>query len=76
MTTTLDQLKTYEARLVAALGDPTKAVFYDDFKRENRPVSELRSALATVREEIASHPDNTSVKPRSRFVHARMSSAF
>lgn len=74
--TTLDQLKAYEARLLKALGDPTKAVFYDDFKRENRPVSELQSALATVRAEIARHPDNASAKPRDRFVKVRMRSGY
>ncbi len=50
---TLEQLKAYEAKLIRALGDPTKAVFYDDFKRENRPISEVQAALAAVRAEIA-----------------------
>jgi len=51
-TVTLDQLKAFEARLLTALSDPTKAIFYDDFKRENRPVSELDAALTRVRAEI------------------------
>lgn len=52
-TVTLDQLKAFEARLLTALSDPTRAVFYDDFKRENRPVAELDQALTRVRAEIA-----------------------
>lgn len=74
--TTLEQLQAYEARLIRALGDPTKAVFYDDFKRENRPVSEIQSALATVRAEIARHPDNPDAKRRDRFVKVRMRSGY
>ena len=53
MTTTLDQLQASEARLVRALGDPTKTVFYDEFKRENRPISEIQDALQAIRREIA-----------------------
>jgi hypothetical protein len=49
----LEQLQASEARLVKALGDPTKAVFYDDFKRENRPISEIQGALAAIRAEIS-----------------------
>lgn len=49
---TLEQLQAYEARLLSAMADPTKAIFYDDFKRENRPVSELDAALTRVRAEI------------------------
>ena len=53
MTTTLDQLQASEARLVRALVDPTKTVFYDEFKRENRPISEIQDALQAIRREIA-----------------------
>lgn len=77
--TTLDQLRAYEARLIRALGDPTKAVFYDDFKRENRPVSEIQSALASVRAEIARHPDNparATAEPRVTRIQARHRSAW
>lgn len=49
----LTRLRASEARLVAAMGDPTRAVFYDDFKRENRPISEIKDALSFVRSEIA-----------------------
>ncbi|NBB65077.1 hypothetical protein GVN18_38115 [Pseudomonas sp. ODNR1LW] len=49
---TLEQLKQAESRLVRALSDPTKAVFYDDFKQENRPISEIQDALAAIRAEI------------------------
>lgn len=51
--TTLEQLKASESRLVRALGDPTKTVFYDDFKRENRPISEIQDALNAIRAEIS-----------------------
>lgn len=50
---TLEQLRAAESRLVRALGDPTKSVFYDDFKRENRPISEIQDALSAIRAEIA-----------------------
>lgn len=50
---TLEQLRAAESRLVRALGDPTKVVFYDDFKRENRPISEIQDALTAIRAEIA-----------------------
>lgn len=49
---TLDQLKAQEARLIRALGDPTKTVFYDEFKRENRPIGEIEDALQAIRREI------------------------
>lgn len=49
---TLEQLQAAETRLVTAMGDPTRAVFYDDFKRENRPISEIQDALAAIRSEI------------------------
>lgn len=49
---TLEQLQAFEAKLIRAIADPTRTVFYDEFKRENRPVAELQSALATVRTEI------------------------
>ncbi|HCQ52694.1 MAG TPA: hypothetical protein DIV82_00340 [Brevundimonas diminuta] len=52
MTMTLEQLRAMETRLVTALGDTTRAVFYDDFKRENRPISEVTAALDRVRAEI------------------------
>lgn len=48
----LASLRASETRLVAAMGDPTRAVFYDDFKKENRPISEIAAALAFVRSEI------------------------
>lgn len=51
-TLTLEQLQAAETRLVTAMGDPTRAVFYDDFKRENRPISEIQDALAAIRSEI------------------------
>lgn len=50
---TLEQLQASEAKLIRALGDPTKTVFYDEFKRENRPISEIQDALQAVRREIA-----------------------
>lgn len=59
MATTLVQLQAFEVKLLAAIGDPTIEVWYDDFRKRSRPVSELQSALAQVRAEIAAHPDNT-----------------
>lgn len=69
-TVTLDQLKAFEARLLTALADPTKAIFYDDFKRENRPVSELETALTRVRSEIAklTPADPCAVLPARRYL--------
>lgn len=49
---TLEQLQAAETRLVTAMADPARAVFYDDFKRENRPISEIQDALAAIRSEI------------------------
>lgn len=49
---TLEQLEAAEAKLIRALGDPTKTVFYDEFKRENRPISEIEDALQAIRREI------------------------
>lgn len=62
---TLEQLRTAETRLVRALGDPTKVVFYDDFKQENRPISEIQDALAAIRAEIAA---SISGRPASTLV--------
>lgn len=74
---TLEQLKAYEAKLIRALGDPTKAVFYDDFKRENRPISEIQSALAAVRSEIAlATPADPSAAPRPSRILTRHRSAW
>ncbi len=76
MTMTLEQLRAMETRLVIALGDTTRAVFYDDFKRENRPISEVTAALDRVRAEIAAHPDNVQAKRHQRFVPVRLRSAY
>lgn len=74
---TLEQLQAYEAKLLRALGDPTKVVFYDDFKRENRPVAEIQSALAAVRAEIARMtPADAAVTPRPARILTRHRSAF
>lgn len=56
---TLEQLRAAESRLVRALGDPAKSVFYDDFKRENRPISEIQDALSAIRAEIAAAINGT-----------------
>lgn len=72
--TTLSDLRAYEAKLIKALGDPTKAVFYDEFKKENRPISELRSALDAIRVEIASaeaEADGTVKQGRIFYARAR-----
>lgn len=50
---TLEQLRASEAKLIRALGDPTRTVFYDEFKRENRPISEIEDALQAIRREIS-----------------------
>lgn len=69
---TLDELRAYEAKLVKAASDPTKSVWYDDFRKENRPFAEIQQQLAWVRGEIAAHADNTASKrvrrllPRAR----------
>jgi len=76
-TVTLEQLQAYEAKLIRALGDPTKAVFYDDFKRENRPVSEITTALAFVRSEIAKlTPQEALQAPRPARILTRHRSAW
>jgi len=74
---TLEQLQAAEAKLIRALGDPTRTVFFDEFKRENRPVSELQSALASIRSEIAKlTPAAPDAAPRpARYLH-RGRSAF
>ncbi len=73
---TLDQLKAAEARLVRALGDPTKTVFYDEFKRENRPSAEIEDALRAIRREISAHADNATPPSRSVIRPVRMSGAY
>lgn len=50
---TLSELQAYEAKLIKAAADPTKAVYFDDFKRENRPFDEITQQLSWVRGEIA-----------------------
>lgn len=65
---TLDELKAYEAKLVKAASDPTKSVWYDDFRKENRPFAEIQQQLAWVRGEIAGHPDNTARKRARRLL--------
>lgn len=65
MTTPLADLQAYEAKLVKAAADPAKSVWFDDFRKENRPFSEIQAQLAWVRREIAAHPDNTSAKTRT-----------
>lgn len=66
MAATLVELQSYEAKLLKAIGDPTLEVWYDDFRKRSRPVSELQDALSQVRREIAQHPDNTSTSHRVR----------
>lgn len=70
---TLEQLRAYEAKLVKAASDPTKSVWYDDFRKESRPFAEIQKQLAWVRSEIAAHPDNPAAqaKPRRQLPRAR-----
>lgn len=75
-TTTLEQLRAYEAKLLKAMGDPTQEVWYDDFRKRNRPVAELQSALSWVRREIAAHPDNATRTPRMRQIRVRSRSGY
>lgn len=75
-THTLTELRAFERKLVAALADPTAEVWYDDFKKRNRPVAELQPALAAVRAEIAAHPDNAEAKRKPRFYRARPRDAY
>lgn len=66
-TTTLAQLRAYEAKLTKAMGDPAAEVWFDDFRKKNRPISELKSAMDWVRGEIARHPDTLATSaPRPR----------
>jgi len=69
-TVSLEDLRAYEARLIRALADPTRAIFYDDFKRENRPVSELETALSRVRVEIAK-ATASDARPAARRIQMR-----
>jgi hypothetical protein len=64
--TSLSDLQAYEAKLLKAIGDPTIEVWFDDFRKRMRPVSELQDALSQVRREISTHPDNTSTTQRVR----------
>lgn len=50
---TLNELQAYEAKLIKAMGDPLAEVWYDEFKKKNRPISELKDALAEIRKQIA-----------------------
>ena len=74
---TLTELRAYEAKLVKAAADPTKQTWFDDFRREMRPFSEIQRQLTWVRAEIAAHPDNTSPPgPRPRKLLIRCGSGF
>lgn len=50
---TLTELQGYESDLLRAIGDPTKTVFFDHFRLENRPMAEIQAALDQVRREIS-----------------------
>lgn len=65
-TTTLAQYRAYEAKLVKAAANPLKQVWFDDFRREYRPFSEIEKQLVWVRKEIAAHPDNATTTTRVR----------
>lgn len=76
MTTPLATLQAYEAKLVKAAADPMKQVWYDDFRKENRPFSEISAQLAWVRSEIAAHPDSAgTTTPRPRLLKIQCSSS-
>lgn len=75
MTTTLEQLKASEAKLIRALGDPTKTVFFDEFKKENRPIGEIQDALAAIRREIAAL-DGTASASTTKIRRARIESDY
>lgn len=49
----LATLQSYEAELLAALGDPSRSLFFDHFKMENRPIAEVQAALSQIRREIS-----------------------
>lgn len=63
---TLAQLQAYEASITAAMGDPTKESWFDDFRQVMRPVTELAAQLEWVRAEIANSPENANPTVRVR----------
>lgn len=66
---TLSELQAYEAKLIKAMGDPLAEVWYDEFKKKNRPVSELKEALAEIEKRIAKAQGKTRSRhllPRAR----------
>lgn len=71
-TFTLAELVAFERKLIKAMADPTRQVWYDDFRKENRPFSEIAQQLSWVRGEIARHPDTVRTgAARSKFLAPR-----
>ena len=74
---TLAQLREYEAKLLRAMADPTAETWYDQFKKKNRPVSELQVALKQVRAEIAHRLADAGDRPNPhRFTYLRGRDAY
>lgn len=68
----LDDLLARKEKLEKAAADPTKSVWYDDFKREMRPFHEIAAQLDLVEAQIRK-ARGTKAPDKRRLIVARTS---